>query len=162
MRGNGANDGAASRSRSTHLAPALRPDLLNRIAHAAVAPYFDARLNTRFAAAALMPAEVRAWFRRLPARRAAVRGIGSFYGPARKSVEALNNAAADAGDAVRKAVEAADDKPAPLPVKVMPEIQEAERSDANFDSSEDFLTATKRLRAIKALADDDGAEGDTE
>jgi hypothetical protein len=133
---------------------ALRPDILNRIARAAVAPYFDRTLNSRFAKATKLPSSLQSWYRRHPAYKAAVGSIRSVYEPSGKAVVAMNEASRRATAALRKALEEAEDKPALLPIQVRPKITAAEPDDAVFDSSDDFVTATRRLQAIKALSDD--------
>lgn len=72
----------------------------------------------------------------------------------------MNEASRTAVVALRKAIEAAEDKPDLLPVEVRPKIAVAEPDDAVFDSSDDFVTATRRLQAIKALAPDPADETD--
>jgi hypothetical protein len=136
----------------------LRPDLLDRIARAAVAPYFDPTLESRFNAAAKLPAGTERWFRKLSEYSTATTAIRSAYGPARDAVAALNRAATDSIDAVRKAVEAAENKPDLPLIEVRPETKAGEPDVAIFDSNDDFVAATLKLKAIKALApeDDDG------
>jgi hypothetical protein len=133
---------------------ALRPDILDQIARAAVVPYFDSTLDTRFAEATKLPASLQSWFRRQPAYKAAVRSIRSAHGPTGKAIAAVNEASRMAISALRKAVETAEDKPDLMPVEVRPTFIGAEPEDAVFDSCDDFVTATRRLQAIKALSPD--------
>jgi hypothetical protein len=138
---------------------ALRPDLLDRIARAAVAPYFDPTLESRFKEAAELPADAAAWFCELPEYEAAIAAIRSAYGPASKAVAALKATADAAIEALRQAVEKAEDRPALPPVEVRPEIAADEPEDAVLDSG-DFIVATRRLQAIKALAPDADDDND--
>jgi hypothetical protein len=139
---------------------ALRPDILDQIARSSVLPYFDRTLDSRFAAVTKLPRTLRSWFRRQPAYKTAVQSIRSAHGPTRKAVAAMNEASRTAVVALRKAIEAAEDKPDLLPVEVRPKIAVAEPDDAVFDSSDDFVTATRRLQATKALAPDPADETD--
>jgi hypothetical protein len=140
----------------------LQPNLLDRIARAAVAPYFDPTLEPRFTAAAKLPAGTDAWFREQLEYKTATKAIREAHGAARKAAAALNKATGQAVAALRKAVEVAGDKPDLPLVEIHPEIKEAEPDDVVFDSRVDFVAATLRLKAIKALApdpDDDDGEG---
>ena len=62
---------------------------------------------------------------------------------------------------MRKAVAEADDKPDLESVEITAKLEAPEPADAVFDSSDDFVTATLKLKAIKALNrdDSDDAEG---
>jgi hypothetical protein len=140
---------------------ALRPELLDRIVRAAVAPYFDPTLNDRFAAATALPDGVRSWARRLPAHKSLIRAIHAAHSPARQAIETLNKAMLGAVSELRTALEAADDKPEVPSVAIAAEITAPERAESVFDSADDFVTATRKLQAIKALApyDDDDTGG---
>jgi hypothetical protein len=132
----------------------LRPDLLDQIARAAVAPYFDPTLESRFKAATKVPAGIDTWFHNLIEYKTVTKAIRLAHGPARKAVAALNKTADDGVSAVRKAVKAAKDQPNLPPVEVQPEVKAAEPDNAIFDSNDDFVAATLRLQAIRALSPD--------
>jgi DNA topoisomerase VI subunit B len=134
---------------------ALRPELLDQIAREAVAPYFDHTLDARFAKATALPDGVRSWVRRLPAHKSLIRAIHAAHGPTRQAIETLNKATIDAVSELRTALEAADDKPEVPSVAITAEITTPERTDSVFDSADDFVAATRKLQAIKALAPDE-------
>ena len=140
---------------------ALRPELLDRIARDVLRAYFDPTLDKRYAEALALPDEVHSWFVGLAARKALIRSLEQAYPAAEQAVAVLNKAAADGIADLRKAVAEADDKPELEPVEIKAEIKAKEPADAVFDSSDDFVTATRKLQAIKALTEDDSddAEG---
>ncbi len=105
---------------------ALRPDILDRIARAAIKPYFDSMLVSRFAAATKLPPHLQSWFQRQPSYKSAVKAIRSAYEPAEKAAACLNQVSAEAIEALRKAVAAAKDRPKLPPVKIKPKITAAE------------------------------------
>jgi hypothetical protein len=138
---------------------ALRPDLLDQIARAAVAPYFDATLQQRFDEATALPDELERWLKRQPSYKAAQRAIRTARQQADRANAALIQAVADSTAAVRQAVAEADDKPELSAVEIEPEIDAAEPDDAVFDSIDSFTDATRKLQRMKreymAGADDD-------
>jgi hypothetical protein len=138
---------------------ALRPELLDRIARDALAPYFDPTLEERYAAALSLTTEVQGWFEGLPARKALVQSLEAAHAPAKQAIEALNKAAAKGLADLRKAVDEAENKPYLEPVEVKAEITTPEPTESVFDSADDFVTATRKLQAIKALAPDDDNDG---
>lgn len=139
----------------------LRPELLDQIARQAVAPYFDPTLDDRFDDAMALPDELRSWVHRQPEHKALIRAIHAAHSPAQQAIEALNQAATDGFAELRAAVEAAEDKPELPPIEIAAEITTPERMESVFDSADDFVTATRKLQAIKALApDDDGDVGE--
>jgi hypothetical protein len=140
---------------------ALQPDVLDQIAREAVAPYWDPTLDQRFEKATALSSEVDRWFRTLPEFRAAEKAIRAAHMPARKAVGKLNRAAAMQIQTMRKVVRDAADRSVLEPIKVQPEIEAPETAEPIFDSSEDFVAASLRLKRSKALApdDDDETEG---
>jgi hypothetical protein len=133
---------------------ALRPDLLDRIARDAVAPYFDPTLERRFNEANTPPdAE---WLDNLPTYREAEKTIAEAHSEAQKAIDTLNTKATEAHDAVRKAIDDAEDKPDLPPVEIKPEVPE-EPDGAVFDSRDTFVDATRKLQRIKReyMGDDD-------
>jgi hypothetical protein len=128
---------------------ALRPDLLDRIARAAVAPYFDVTLESRFAEATELPDDVTEWLRELPAYRAAQKAIRSAHRRLGKAVDALNAKAADHAAAVRKAIADAADRPELLPLEIKPGVGPEPGGGTVFDSTDPFIGATRKLQRIK-------------
>jgi DNA topoisomerase VI subunit B len=140
---------------------ALRPDLLDQIARDAVAPYFDATLTQRFAAATALPADLQDWLQAQPTYRAAQAAISAMRGRALRSiaiankrVEQLNTVVADSAEAVRQAVAEAADKPDLPPVEIAPEVEAEPDAGAVFDTRDTFIDATRKLQKIKREYDD--------
>ncbi len=139
---------------------ALRPQLLEQIAREAIAPYFDHTFDNRFAEATALPDDLLSWFRGLPAYNALICSIRKAHGPARQAIKVLNQAMLDGVAELHSAVEAAEDKPELPAVEIEVEISKAEPVEAVFDSSDDFVTATQKLQAIKALVPDPDEDSD--
>jgi hypothetical protein len=140
---------------------ALRPELLDQIVREAVAPYFDPTLDDRFDEAMALPDELRSWVHRQPEHKALIRSLHAVHKPARQAIEALNQGATAGLAELRTAIETAADKPELPPIEIAAEITTPERTESVFDSADDFVTATRKLQAIKALApndDDDTGE----
>jgi hypothetical protein len=140
---------------------ALRPEVLDRIARAAVAPYFDATLDARFAAASVLPGDLTAWLRDLPAYRDAEQAIAEAHAEAQKAIAALNAKAARHTAGVRTAIDDAEDRPALPPVEIIAKVgPEPEAARTVFDSRDSFIDATRKLQRIKweymTGDDDDG------
>ena len=76
-------------------------------------------------------------------------------GPHSRRSRTLNKATAEGFTELRKAVAEAEDKPEVEPIEIAAEIERSEPADAVFDSADDFVTATRKLQAIKALAAED-------
>jgi hypothetical protein len=127
----------------------LQPDVLDRIARAAVAPYFDASLEQQFAEATALPDDLDAWLRRQPAYKATRSAIRSARAQADAAVKALSKAVADGTDAVRQAVAAAPDRPELPPVEIVPAVAPEPATDTVFDSRDKFAEATRKLQRIK-------------
>ncbi|HYK36873.1 hypothetical protein [Alloacidobacterium sp.] len=137
---------------------ALRPDLLDQIARAAVAPYFDPTFDRRFAEAMAMPPDLLAWFDDQPAYQQAKASVQKAYTPALRAITKLNAAKAAAVDEMLRIV--ANDAPDLSDVVVKPEIGDDEPENSIFDSRDDFVTATMKLKALKALdSEEDDEEG---
>jgi hypothetical protein len=134
---------------------ALRPELLDRITRDALRPYFDPTLEDRYDAALALPDEVHSWFEGLAAHEVLIRSLEQAYPAAEKAVATLNKAAAEGVAALRKAVGEAKDAPDLKPVEISAEVAADEPADAVFDSANDFIIATRKLQAIKALAPPD-------
>jgi hypothetical protein len=144
---------------------ALRPDLLDGIARAALAPYFDATLPKRFAEATALPAaDLQTWLEGQSAYQAAHDAISAMHRRALRSIaianqriEQLNKVVIDSNDAVRKAVARAHDKPVLPPVEIAPEVPPKPDGGAVFDSRDTFIDATRKLQRIKReyMAGDD-------
>jgi hypothetical protein len=134
---------------------ALRPDLLDRIARDAVAPYFDATLERRFNEANTPPDPE--WLHSLPAYADAEKAIAEAHAEAQKAIDALNTKATEAHDAVCTAIENAEDKPELPPVEIKPEVPEEPEVGTVFDSRDTFIDATRKLQRIKReyMGDDD-------
>jgi hypothetical protein len=128
---------------------ALRPDLLDQIARAAVTPYFDATLERRFAAASRLPDDLTAWLRNLAAYRDAEQAIAEAHAEAQQATAALTRAAREHTARVREAIDAADDRPQLPPVAIAPRLPPEPDTDAVFDSADDFVAATRKLQRIK-------------
>jgi hypothetical protein len=134
---------------------ALRPELLDRIARDALLPYFDPTLDKRFNEALALPDEVDKWFAELPARKALILSLEAARAPAQKAIDTLNKAAAEGIADLHRVVAKAEDKPELEPIDIKVEIKASEPANTVFDSSDDFITATRKLQAIKALAAED-------
>jgi hypothetical protein len=98
------------------------------------------------------------WFAELPARKALILSLEPARAPAQKAIDTLNKAAADGIADLHRVVAKAEDRPELEPIDIKVEIKASEPANTVFDSSDDFITATRKLQAIKALAaeDDDG------
>jgi hypothetical protein len=133
--------------------------LLGQIARDAVLPYFDATLERRFDEANTPPDNE--WVRSLPAYDAAEQAIADAHTEARKAIGTLNTKAAEAHDAVRKAIDDADDAPDLPPVEIKPEVAPEPDSGTVFNSRDTFIDATRKLQRIKReyMGDDDAKTG---
>jgi hypothetical protein len=140
---------------------ALRPDLLDQIARDAVAPYFDATLERRFAQATALPDELTTWLRDLPAYRAAWTAIRGAHRHASRAINALNAKAVEHAAAVRKAFDDSEDRPELPPIEIEPEIGPEPEVGTVFDSRDRFIEATRKLQRIKreySTGDDDDSQ----
>ena len=80
------------------------------------------------------------------------------YKPALRAITKLNAAKAAAVDSMLHIV--ANEAPALSDVVVEPEFGDDEPEDSIFDSSDDLVTATRKLQNVKALfPEDDDEEG---
>jgi hypothetical protein len=132
---------------------ALRPGELERLLHAAIAPFFDPTLNQRFDAANAIPDGAHEWFKSLPAYTDAVEAIGPLHEAALEATEALTDAVEQHVAGVRKAALDSEDTPTLDPIDIKPEIT-VEPSEPLFHSLADFIVATRKLIARR-----DGSEG---
>jgi len=139
---------------------ALRPDVLDQIARNAVAHYFDPTYEERFDEAMAMPPDLSDWFRGQPAFRKMKASLRKAYAPAVDALVALNAAEAAAVDAMRHIV--ANKAPDLSDVVVKPKIGDDEPEDTIFDSSDNFVTATRKLQNVKALLAEDEDEEDAQ
>jgi len=130
---------------------ALRPLDLDKIARKAVAPYFDFTYAGRYAKAMELPKKQSDWFLKQPAYRKAKAFVEQAYQSAVEAVDALD----DARTAARAAMQQVVDTKGPdlLDVVVEP-VLEDELGKAVFNSKDDFVTATLRLRKLKKAYDD--------
>jgi hypothetical protein len=139
---------------------ALQPEVLNKIARDAVARYFDPTYKERFNKAMEMPEEHLAWFHRHPVYRKAVGAVRKAYKPVVRVIAALQAAKVAAVDALRHIV---DNEAPELPdVIVKPEFGDDKPGEIIFDSSDDFVTATLKLKKLKEYSTDDDDEEDAE
>jgi hypothetical protein len=127
---------------------ALRPELLDQIARASVAPYYDTTLQRRFDAANKLPPELTKWLPALPAYRDAQRTIRAAHRRADKAATSLNAQARQHAETVRMAI-AAGGGPVLPPVAIKPELPPEPETDTVFDSRDTFLAATRKLQRIK-------------
>jgi hypothetical protein len=147
---------------------ALRPEVLDKIARDAVAPYFDFTYERRYAKAIELSKKQSNWFFNQPAYRKAEALVEQAHQPAVEAVAALADAKTAAIEAMQHVV---DTKGPDLPeIVVTPKIgDEPESEEFVFDSRDDFVTATGKLKEITAYAkndakndDDDDADTDDE
>jgi hypothetical protein len=138
---------------------ALRPELLDQIARRAVARYFDVKFEQRYTAEVQVPKKHTTWFQKLPEYKQAKALIEKQHEAAVDALSALKDAKDEALDVLSQIVESK--APALSDVVVEPKLADDEgEENIIFDSSDDFVTATMKLKALKALdseADDDEA-----
>jgi hypothetical protein len=130
---------------------ALNPDELTRIAMAAVGPFFDPTLAERSAAAKRQGNRI----------GAELLAAHPQYADARQRISDaladLEQAADDLEKQQEAAIEAFSD--IELPDIEAPEPRlEGEQPEPLYDSNDDFVTATEKLKAHKALYEDEDAE----
>jgi hypothetical protein len=129
----------------------LRPGELDRIAREALAPFYDFKLAQR------CHTEFRKWHseaaKRLadhPARADAEKKIRAAFKGVERASATLNRARGAALEELRGAVGSAE--------FTMPEVQiEASAPPPLFTTDDDFITATRKLIASKALDDEESA-----
>jgi hypothetical protein len=126
---------------------ALRPEVLARIAAAAVAPYFDRTFEHRFALAVTMTPEDAAWFRDQPAYQEAKEMVEKAYQPTVQAIEQLQAAQAAALERMHQV-----EVPALSEEVVTPTMGDAPEEEVVFDSNDSFVQATQKLRSLKSLA----------
>jgi hypothetical protein len=102
------------------------------------------------------PEEESDWFLRHPAYKKAKASVQRAHKAAAQAIAALNTAQAEALDAMRRVVQ--NEAPDLSDVVVKPEMDD-EPEDAVFDSCDDFVTATLKLKGLKALSPEDEDEG---
>jgi hypothetical protein len=124
--------------------------------HAAIAPFFDPTLDSRFAAANALPEDIDTWFKALPAYVEAAESIGVLHAAATSAVDELIEAVDHHVEEVRSAALDADDAPTLDPIEIEPELN-VEPPEPLFRSADDFLTSTRKLIARR-----DGGEGKAE
>jgi hypothetical protein len=134
---------------------ALRPEILEQIARAGVAPFHDPTLEVRFVKAVQLPAAVHEWFAKLEANVEAHGIISAGRDELESAAETFNQKLVEFSatvnaqtKAVREAVEGAEDKPQVDPVTIEPEI-EAQPNEPLFTASDSYIEATRKLRASK-------------
>jgi hypothetical protein len=131
---------------------ALRPEVLNQIARDAVAPYFDPTFERRYTEALAISDEDLTWFSEQPAYSEAKTAIEEAHKRANEATTELNAAMSSAVDALRDVVESEAEELSD--VVIQPEIDD-ELEGSIFDSSDDFVTATRKLQKLKALSAED-------
>jgi hypothetical protein len=86
------------------------------------------------------------WFAELPARKALILSLEPARAPAQKAIDTLNKAAADGIADLHRVVAKAEDRPELEPIDIKVEIKASEPANTVFDSSDDFITATRKLQ----------------
>ena len=125
---------------------ALRPDALRRFALEAIEPFFDATLSERVGEAA------EEWHDEANARLAAHPKYPLFAKRIKDAQAALKSAAKSCNELVRQAYNALSKVKPPSVHVPEPEVELPEDgSEPVFSTDEDFVSATLRLKAQKAL-----------
>jgi Histidine kinase-, DNA gyrase B-, and HSP90-like ATPase len=128
---------------------ALRPDVLDQIARDAVAAYFDFSFGARYTDAVKLSDEQLEWFSEQPAYSKAEALVRKAHKLAQRATAKLSAAISSAVKALRNVVENEAEKLDD--VDIQPELDD-ELGQTIFDSSDDFVTATRKLQNLKALS----------
>ena len=132
---------------------ALRPDVLDQIARDAVAAYFDPTFEGRYTEAVKLTDEELEWFSDQPAYSEAKAKVEDAHKRVDEATTDLNEAMSSAAKAMRVVVES-EAAPDLSDVVIEPELDD-ELGQTIFDSSDDFVTATRKLQNLKALSAED-------
>ena len=122
----------------------LQPGALDRLLHAAIEPFFDPTLDSRFDAANALPEDIDTWFKALPAYAEAAESIRALHAAASDAVDELIEAVEHHVEEVRAAALEAEDAPKLDPVEIKPELT-VEPPEPLFHSTDDFFTSTRKL-----------------
>jgi hypothetical protein len=135
----------------------LRPEVLEQIARDAVAPFFDFTYERRYAKATEMPPQRKTWFTSQPAYKKAAENMRQAYAEAVEAIDSLDAAQAEALDVMGRIVQT---KAPALPKMIVKPNMKKEPEECVFNSKDDYVDATLKLKEIKNLAPDDEDEDD--